>query len=102
MAGIYIHIPFCRQKCYYCNFYVLASNKFKDKYTDALLREMELRKDYLENERVDTIYFGGGTPSSLPVEEIVLILDRIHKLFDVNPEAEITLEANPEDLIPED
>ncbi len=101
MAGIYIHIPFCRQKCYYCNFYVLASNKFKDKYTEALLREMELRKDYLENERVDTIYFGGGTPSSLPVKEIVLILERIHKLFDVNPEAEMTLEANPEDLTPE-
>jgi len=100
MAGIYIHIPFCRQKCYYCNFYVWTSHKFKDKYTGALLREMELRKDYLENERVDTIYFGGGTPSLLPVEEIVRILERIYQLFDVNPEAEITLEANPEDLTP--
>ncbi|MBN2614549.1 MAG: radical SAM family heme chaperone HemW [Bacteroidales bacterium] len=101
MAGIYYHIPFCRQKCYYCNFYVLASNKYKDVYTDALLREMELRKDYLEGQRVDTLYFGGGTPSSLPVNEIVTILKRTHELFEVNPEAEITLEANPEDLTPE-
>lgn len=101
MAGIYYHIPFCRQKCYYCNFYVLASNKYKDVYTDALLREMELRKDYIEGQRVDTLYFGGGTPSSLPVKDIIRILERTHKLFEVNPEAEITLEANPEDLTPE-
>ncbi|MBN2637478.1 MAG: radical SAM family heme chaperone HemW [Bacteroidales bacterium] len=101
MAGIYYHIPFCRQKCYYCNFYVLASNKYKDVYADALLREMELRKNYIENQRVDTLYFGGGTPSSLPVKDIVKILNKTHKLFDVNPEAEITLEANPEDLTPE-
>ena len=101
MAGIYYHIPFCRQKCYYCNFYVLASNRYKDVYTDALLREMEMRKNYLGNQRVNTLYFGGGTPSSLPVEDIVRILERTHKLFDVNPEAEITLEANPEDLTPE-
>lgn len=101
MAGIYYHIPFCRQKCYYCNFYVLASNKYKNVYTDALLREMELRKDYIENQRVDTLYFGGGTPSSLPVKDIIRILEKTHELFNVNPEAEITLEANPEDLTPE-
>lgn len=101
MAGIYYHIPFCRQKCYYCNFYVVVINKFKNVFTDALLREMELRQEYIKNQSIDTLYFGGGTPSSLPVKDLVRILEKTYATFPVNTEAEITLEANPEDLTQE-
>jgi len=98
MAGIYIHIPFCKRKCHYCNFYSLANQKNKEKFHEALLKEIALQKDYLQSETIETIYFGGGTPSLLSVEKIDEILQQIHKYFQVEPTAEIDLEANPDDL----
>ena len=98
MAGIYIHIPFCKHKCNYCNFFSVASVKHRDVFVDALLREMEMRKDYLKEEVVNTIYFGGGTPSLLTVDEINTILAKANKLFNTDAGLEITLEANPDDL----
>ncbi len=98
MAGIYIHIPFCKHKCNYCNFFSVASVKYRDVFVNALLREMELRQDYLKGEIVNTIYFGGGTPSLLTIKEINTILNKIKELFNLNTEIEITLEANPDDI----
>jgi len=98
MPGIYIHIPFCKQKCHYCNFYALASVKYKEVFVDALLKELVFRKDYLSDNHINTIYFGGGTPSLLKPEEINRVLDKIRKHFQLSPQAEITLEANPDDL----
>ncbi|MBN1199043.1 MAG: coproporphyrinogen III oxidase family protein, partial [Bacteroidales bacterium] len=77
MAGIYIHIPFCRSKCHYCNFFSLATSKFRNEFYDALLKEIDLTRDYLGNEPVETVYFGGGTPSLLPVGWIEEILGKI-------------------------
>ncbi len=101
MAGIYLHIPFCKQKCHYCNFYSLASVKYRGVFTDALLREMQLRKDYLADKNIGTVYFGGGTPSLLSVDEINRIMEGIATLFELKADAEITLEANPDDLTPD-
>lgn len=101
MAGIYIHIPFCKHKCNYCNFFSVASTKYRNVFVDALLREMELRKDYIKDETVNTIYFGGGTPSMLNTDEINLILRKADEVFKLNNDLEITLEANPDDLTKE-
>lgn len=98
MAGIYIHIPFCKNKCHYCNFYSVASIKYKDAYIDALLKEIVLQKNYLGKESVKTIYFGGGTPSTLSVSEIEKILNKLYKHFSIDKNLEITLEANPENI----
>lgn len=98
MAGIYIHIPFCRQACHYCNFHFSTSLRFKDKLIAAIVRETELQKDYLGPEPVETIYFGGGTPSLLNIEDLILILEKIRHVFEVSANAEITLEANPDDI----
>lgn len=98
MAGIYIHIPFCKQACNYCNFYFSTSLEHKNELIEALLQEIEHRKDYLESKQIDTIYFGGGTPSLLSGDELEKIFDKILSTFDVHPLAEITLEANPDDL----
>jgi oxygen-independent coproporphyrinogen-3 oxidase len=98
MAGIYLHIPFCRQKCHYCNFYSLASFKYRDVFTDALIREMHLRSNYLKDKHIKTVYFGGGTPSLLSPDEINRILREMANLFHLDTQAEITLEANPDDL----
>lgn len=98
MAGIYIHIPFCKQKCYYCNFFSIASLKNKDRFLYALKNEIGTRNDYLENEIIDTIYLGGGTPSILDINEIENILISVYKNFTVKSDAEITLEANPDEL----
>ena len=97
MAGIYIHIPFCKKKCHYCNFYSTPSVKHRDKMMPALLEELNLQKNYLD-ETIDSIYFGGGTPSLLSGDEINRILDRIQHNFAVSPQPEITLEANPDDI----
>ena len=97
MAGIYLHIPFCKQKCHYCNFYSLASNKYRDVFVDALLNELVLRKDYLTDREINTIYFGGGTPSLLNINEINRIIKAIGDSFQIAANAEITLEANPDD-----
>jgi len=98
LAGIYIHVPFCKQKCHYCNFYSIASTRYRDDFVAALLNEIRIRSNYLENEVVKTIYFGGGTPSMLKVDEINSIVDFLKKTFSVSEEVEITLEANPDDL----
>ncbi|MDD5569963.1 MAG: radical SAM family heme chaperone HemW [Bacteroidales bacterium] len=98
MAGSYIHIPFCKSKCNYCNFYSVASLELKADYINALLKEIELQKDYLKNEKVETIYFGGGTPSLLSSDEINKIINGIKKYFEIETNPEITLEVNPESL----
>ncbi len=98
MAGLYIHIPFCKQACYYCNFHFSTSLKLKNDFVAALLKEMDFRKEYLQEERVDTIYFGGGTPSLLARAELAAILEKIYSAFGVTKNAEITLEANPDDV----
>lgn len=101
MSGIYIHIPFCRQKCNYCNFYSLASTRYMAEITEALLDELKLRKNYLEGQNIETIYFGGGTPSLIKSEDIGRIINTIHTHFNIDSNVEITLEANPDDLTPE-
>ena len=97
MAGIYIHIPFCKQSCHYCNFHFSTSTKNKDEVLEAIEKEIK-QKGQTTNESISTIYFGGGTPSILDVNEINSIINRIHKEFNVESEAEITIEANPDDL----
>ncbi len=98
MSGIYIHIPFCKQACFYCDFHFSTSLKKKDEMINALAKEIELRKDELHNETVETIYFGGGTPSVLSVEEIEKLIATVYKNYRVVDAPEITLEANPDDL----
>lgn len=102
MAGIYIHIPFCKQACHYCDFHFSTSLKNKTAFLTALKKEVVLRKDFLkstgEPPAIDTIYLGGGTPSILTIPELMDIFETIYKHFTVQPQAEITLEANPDDL----
>ena len=98
MAGIYIHIPFCRQKCYYCDFYKTVNTSLQHDFIGALKNEAKVRKNYLNDEMVETIYFGGGTPSVLTAPEIAEILAVLNDEFKVNSDAEITFEANPDDL----
>ena len=98
MSGIYIHIPFCKQACYYCNFHFSTSLKKKKELLDCLITEIELRKDELHGDIIETIYFGGGTPSLLTKEEIEKILTAVYTNFKVVQNPEITLEANPDDL----
>ncbi|MDB4925659.1 radical SAM family heme chaperone HemW [Mucilaginibacter sp.] len=98
MAGIYLHIPFCKQACHYCDFHFSTSLKYKDELLQALVKEIQLQKDYFKGEAIETIYFGGGTPSLLEAGEINLLLDTITGLHSVTANAEITLEANPDDL----
>ncbi|HXB90996.1 MAG TPA: radical SAM family heme chaperone HemW [Puia sp.] len=98
MAGIYIHIPFCRQACHYCNFHFSTSLKYKNDFVAALLKEMELRRDYIAGEPVETIYFGGGTPSLLEASELEAIMDGLRSRFLIAVDAEVTLEANPDDF----
>lgn len=97
MAGIYIHIPFCTHKCPYCNFFSVVSKRYAEGFENWLIREIDHRKEEI-NEPVSTIYFGGGTPSLLEVVQLKRLLDRIIDNFDVESDAEITLEANPENL----
>ena len=98
MAGIYLHIPFCKHKCNYCNFFSVASKQYREVFVDALLKEMVARSGYLNGEEVNTVYFGGGTPSMLSVEELNRIIGSLKKYFLLSPDLEITLEANPDDL----
>ncbi|MFC6098131.1 radical SAM family heme chaperone HemW [Flavobacterium qiangtangense] len=97
MAGIYIHIPFCKQACHYCDFHFSTSMKKKDEMVLALAKEMQLRKSEV-SEVVETIYFGGGTPSVLTLEEIDFLIQEVYSNFEVSENPEITLEANPDDL----
>jgi len=98
MAGIYVHIPFCRQKCYYCDFYKTVNTSLVKKFVSALENEVVQRKNCLDNELVETIYFGGGTPSVLNETELTEILNFLNLHFNVSSTAEITFEANPDDL----
>jgi oxygen-independent coproporphyrinogen III oxidase len=98
MSGIYIHIPFCKQACHYCDFHFSTSMKKKEKMILALAKEIELRKSEFENEVVETIYFGGGTPSRLQIADLRMQMDSIYKNYNVVQNPEITLEANPDDL----
>jgi oxygen-independent coproporphyrinogen-3 oxidase len=98
MAGIYVHIPFCRQACTYCNFHFSTSLKQKDALLEALLKEISLQKDWLEGQSVDTIYLGGGTPSLLKAEELSRLFDALFSTFKISSLKECTLEANPDDL----
>jgi oxygen-independent coproporphyrinogen III oxidase len=112
MAGVYIHIPFCRKACHYCNFHFSTSLKLKNEFLHALLKEIEItastpedtRKEtsgYLKGEMVDTIYFGGGTPSLLSEEELTAIFNQLHRYYSISATAEVTLEANPDDITQE-
>jgi oxygen-independent coproporphyrinogen III oxidase len=101
MAGIYIHIPFCKKLCYYCDFYHLISTDNDSAFLDALLKEAALRKDYLASESVSTIYLGGGTPSVLSVKQLGEMFNCISGLFKVSDDCEITIELNPDDVTPE-
>ena len=101
MAGIYIHIPFCKKKCTYCDFYTVVAPNFIPSLVDSIVKELHFRMDYLKNEPLNTIYFGGGTPSILNPEQFQQIFSTIFELFYVNDDAEITFEANPDDLTPE-
>ena len=98
MAGIYIHIPFCRQACHYCNFHFATSLTHKNELVASLLKEIDLQKNYLQNEVVETVYFGGGTPSLLEIEELRSQVEKIRTVFRVSSDAEFTLEANPDDI----
>jgi len=97
-AGIYIHIPFCKQACYYCDFHFSTSLKKKDELIRALVKELELRREELLNQPIETIYFGGGTPSLLTTEELQFLINTVCKYYSVIDNPEITLEANPDDL----
>ena len=98
MAGIYVHIPFCKSKCAYCNFFSVVSERQRADFLDALKREAVARKDYLGGEEVRTVYFGGGTPSILKVSEISEILDCLKMNYKIAVASEITLEANPDTI----
>jgi len=104
MAGIYIHIPFCRSRCIYCGFYSTTALELRQRYVDALCREMEIRGMWKEkcgrkiDEKIETIYLGGGTPSQLSFEQLHQLFIYINKVYPLAPEAEITIEVNPDDV----
>ena len=103
MPGIYIHIPFCRQACHYCNFHFSVSQKRRPEFVQALKKEISLQKDFLKTGNkgkvlLDTLYFGGGTPSLLQISELNEILSELFKFYELSPDTEVTLEANPDDL----
>ena len=99
MAGIYIHIPFCRKKCTYCDFHFSTTfEKYRSRLVDAISAELISRASELEEETVETIYFGGGTPSILLENELHKILSSVHQHYKVTENVEITLEANPDDI----
>ena len=100
MAGIYIHIPFCKSRCIYCGFFSTTSLQQRHAYVDAVVKELRLRQDFLAGEPIDTVYFGGGTPSQLSPDELKKILGTIHNIYNVREDVEVTLEGNPDDMTP--
>ena len=98
MSGIYIHIPFCKQACHYCDFHFSTSLKKKDEMILALAKEIEMRKSEFKDETIETIYFGGGTPSILEIADLRFLIDEVYKHYKVTESPEITIEANPDDL----
>lgn len=101
MAGIYLHIPFCKRRCIYCDFFSTTQSERKTDYIHALCQELETRKDYLGGEGIETIYLGGGTPSQLDKEDFEKIFSSIYSNYHITGQPEITLEANPDDLTSE-
>lgn len=101
MAGIYLHIPFCKKACHYCNFHFSTSLQLRAEMVNCIAAEAVLQRDYLLNQPISTVYFGGGTPSLIGPEAIQHLLDTLRANYDVLPDAEITLEANPDDLTPD-
>jgi oxygen-independent coproporphyrinogen-3 oxidase len=101
MAGIYIHIPFCKQRCTYCDFYTEVAPQFIPSIIDSMIKEIDIRKDYLHNSVINTIYFGGGTPSILHSGQFSDLFEAINNRYQVAKDAEITFEANPDDLTSE-
>lgn len=101
MAGIYLHIPFCKRRCIYCDFFSTTQSERKTAYVHTLCNELEMRKEYLEGENIETIYLGGGTPSQLDKEDFEFIFSYIYKNYSISDTPEITLETNPDDLTPE-
>jgi oxygen-independent coproporphyrinogen-3 oxidase len=101
VSGIYIHIPFCKQACHYCDFHFSTSLQNKGLLVNSIISEIDLRLNYLPNKKIESIYFGGGTPSLLSEKETFLILEKIYKLYNVSKDVEITLECNPDDLTDE-
>lgn len=101
MSSIYIHIPFCKKKCHYCNFYTSASSKYRDKIVNGIITEIGLRKNYLKDNHLTSIYFGGGTPSLLSALELQNIYRAIEDNFSIDTDSEITFEANPDDINPD-
>ncbi|WMN12412.1 radical SAM family heme chaperone HemW [Marivirga salinae] len=101
MAGIYIHIPFCKQACFYCDFHFSTNMVIKNEMVEAIRKEIELQQDYLGGELIESIYFGGGTPSVLEESHLKLILNSLKKHNNISSEAEITFEANPDDITPD-
>ena len=100
MAGLYLHIPFCKKACHYCNFHFSTNQKHKQDFIEALCKELQLRAKELKSAPLQSIYFGGGTPSLLSLEDLNTIFHTIDNSYNVKPDAEITLEANPDDLPP--
>ncbi len=100
MAGIYLHIPFCKRRCVYCDFFSSTDNEWRDRYVDALCQELGMRRAYIGIGEVETIYVGGGTPSQLKVQELERIFSYIYKVYNISEDTEVTLEANPDDLTP--
>ena len=98
MSGIYIHIPFCKQACHYCDFHFSTSMKKKEEMVLAIAKELQIRKNEFQNEAVETIYFGGGTPSVLQISDLIFLIEEVYKNYNVAENPEITLEANPDDL----
>jgi oxygen-independent coproporphyrinogen III oxidase len=98
MSGIYIHIPFCKQACHYCDFHFSTSMKKKDEMVLALAKEIVMRKKEFQDEIIETIYFGGGTPSILTIEDLRFLIDEVFRNYNVIENPEITVEANPDDL----
>lgn len=99
MAGIYIHIPFCKKACHYCNFHFSTQTNYIEQFTNALINEIEIQKNYL-TEPIETLYFGGGTPSLLPMDAFQKIMDKLNAVYSLNDTIEFTIEANPDDIQP--
>lgn len=98
MSGIYIHVPFCKQACHYCNFHFSTSLRYKDEVIASIVKEIELKKDFLSQKGLSSIYFGGGTPSLLRKKDLNQILSALALIYNWDESTEITLEANPDDL----